>query len=144
MDYARCGGVALQRSGHFSPVEANTDHDGIGMAAEIEWLTQDLAQLDVSDANRVTEDGAEAVALSYAHSKSGWVVKRRLQRRESADWLLGIGPRWLALEVSGMASGNPHDRLKEKREQVSRCSLPAERLAVVVLFSTPTILAATA
>jgi hypothetical protein len=49
--------------------------------------------------------------------------------------------RWLALEVSGVASGDSFDRLNEKKRQVSRCSLPAERLAVVVGFERPAILA---
>jgi len=49
--------------------------------------------------------------------------------------------RWLALEVSGVALGDPSDRLNEKKKQVARCSLPAERLAVVVAFEQPAILA---
>jgi hypothetical protein len=70
------------------------------------------------------------------------VVKRRLQRRESADWLLRSDAGWLALEVSGTASGNPIARLEEKKLQVARCSLPADRLAIVVAFDRPSIVAA--
>jgi hypothetical protein len=134
--------LALQRAGHVSPVQTGVVHDGLGASAEIEWLPQDMTILEVLDRNRVTEDGAEAVALTYAHATAGWVVKRRLQRRESADWLLRSDAGWLALEVSGTASGNPIARLEEKKLQVARCSLPADRLAIVVAFDRPSIVAA--
>ena len=101
--------------------------------------------LGVLDRNRVTEDGAEAVALTYVNSKAGWVVKRRMNRGESADWLLTTGTRSLALEVSGTTETNPLPRLREKRQQVGHCTLaddyPVDRLAVVVAFSGPMILA---
>jgi hypothetical protein len=117
------------------------DHDGQETSAEIEWLTQGLTLLDVLDSHRVTEDGAEAVALTYANFKAGWVVKRRLQRGESADWLLRNEAGWLALEVSGMIAGDPLARLKQKQHQVSRCSLPVDRLAIVISFDRPLIMA---
>ena len=128
VDLPKCGALALQRSGHNSPVQAGVDDDGIKSMAEIEWLAQDLTVLAVLDTNRVTEDGAEAIALAYANSKAGWVVKRRLQRGESADWLLRNQGGWLALEVSGTIAGDPFARLEEKKQQVARCSLPADRI----------------
>ena len=143
-DIAKCGGLALQRAGHISPVEAGIDHDGLESIAEIEWLSQGLTILEVLDSNRVTEDGAEAIALTYANSKGGWTVKRRLQRGERADWLLFNEAGWLALEVSGMISGNPLTRLKEKQQQIARCSLPTDLLAVVVVFDRPLIMASSA
>jgi len=88
--------------------------------------------------------GAEALALIYASAKAGWVVKRRLQRGESADWPLSNDDDWLALEVSGVTAGGPAIRLKEKVKQVARCSLPVERLAVVVAFDRPLIMARSA
>ena|ERR1022692_917982 len=144
IDLSKCGGLALQRSGHVSPVRASVDHDGVGAMADIEWAFQDLALLNVLDSHRVTEDGAEAVALSYANSQAGWVVKRRMQRGESADWLLQNDAGWLALEVSGTIAGDPFVRLEEKKQQVTRCSLPASRLAIVVAFDGPSIVAASA
>jgi hypothetical protein len=140
-DLSRLGALALQRAGHASPVDAGVDHEGQAANAEIEWLVQELALLEVLDSKRVTEDGAEAVALAYASSWKGWVVKRRLQARERADWLLHNEGAWLALEVSGTAEGDPFARLKEKKQQVAQCSLPAERLAIVVAFDGPSILA---
>lgn len=139
VDLPKLGALALQRSGHSPPVEAEIDHSGRPAAAAIEWLIQErglLAQLDVK---RVTEDGAEAVALAYVHAAEGWTVKRRMQQGEKADWLLRDGDRWLALEISGTVEGDPRSRLQEKRKQLAQCTLPAERLAIVVSFEQPTI-----
>lgn len=142
-DYAKCGAISLQRSSHISPVKADIDHDGEATSTQVLWSHQDATVFDVIDSNRLTEDGAEAVALSYVHFKAAWVVKRRLQRGESADWLLNNASGWLALEVSGTVSGDPLARLAEKKEQVSRCTLPAQRLAIVVAFNNPSILVST-
>lgn len=140
-DLAKCGGLALQRAGHSSPIRAEIIHDSLKASAEIEWVSQSLALLRVLDSHRVTEDGAEAVALAYVNSKAGWAVKRRLQRGESADWLMRNETGWLALEISGTTAGDPHARLEEKKEQVAQCSLPADRLAIVVAFDRPCIVA---
>jgi len=140
-DYAKFGALAFQRAGHGSPVQAGVYHGAVEDTADIDWPAQDPTLLQVLDANRVTEDGAEAVALAYANASAGWVMERRLQRTESADWLLRSESRWLALEVSGVTLGDPFGRLKEKKKQVADCSLPAERLAIVVAFEQPAILA---
>lgn len=142
-DYLKFGSLALQRSGHISPVRSNVEHDGEKAATQIEWPRQDMSTLGAIDSQRVTEDGAEAVALAYVNLKASWVVKRRLQRGESADWLLNNSTGWLAMEVSGTVTDNPQHRLAEKKRQVALCSLPAERLAVVVAFDSPSILAGT-
>src|SRR5258708_39537831 len=83
VDLSKYGALAFQRAHHSSPVRAEVDHDGSMATAEIEWISQSIADLDILDTNRVTEDGAEAVALMYANCRSGWVVKRRLERRKS-------------------------------------------------------------
>lgn len=140
-DLSVLGALALQREGHASPVPASFNHDGQSTTGEIEWLTQDMKPLEVLDTHRVTEDGAEAVALAYVHAKDGWVVKRRLNRGECADWLLSNEACWLALEVSGTAHGEPLARLEEKKCQVARCSLLADRLAIVVAFRSPSLFA---
>jgi len=139
-DFAKLGALALQRAGHASPVRTGVYHGDVQDTADIEWHDQDLTLLQVLDGNRITEDGAEAVALAYASSSAGWVMKRRLQHSESADWLLHNEERWLALEVSGIAAGDPWARLEDKKRQVARCSLAADRLAVVVAFARPDIL----
>lgn len=144
-DLSRLGALALQRAGHTPPVGARVVHDGRKLSAEIEWLIDDLALLKVFDRNRVTEDGAEAVALAYLNCSAGWVIKRRMNRGEGADWLLLNKTGGLALEVSGTTARNAVSRLREKREQVARCTLPNDYpvslLAVVVAFREPLILA---
>ena len=47
------GALAFQRSGYSSPVLARTDHDGREGTAEVAWLSQNLALLDVLDDDRV-------------------------------------------------------------------------------------------
>jgi hypothetical protein len=140
-DYAKLGALALQRAEHVSPVRTGVYHGDVEDTADIEWHPQDSTLLRVLDSKRVTEDGAEAVALAYVNAWGGWAVKRRLQQSEGADWLLHHEKRWLALEVSGMAMGGPWARLKEKKAQVAGCPLAADRLAVVVAFDRPDILA---
>jgi hypothetical protein len=109
----------------------------------------DLAALalDLSDDKRVTEDGAEAVALAFVHACSGWTVARRIQQGGSGDWLLTSPSRkkmTLALEVSGTVTDDARRRLTVKLAQVAgvtekRCV----RAAVVVGFVGPEVLAAT-
>src|SRR5436305_6886887 len=98
--------LGLQRNGHESPVAIGLDLERVASQGSLAWLLSDLAELDQHDQNRITEDGAEAVALALAHRHRGWRVVRRLQPGEHGDWLLeqaGEGPRQLvALEVSGV------------------------------------------
>ena len=44
--------------------------------------------------------------------------------------------------ISGTVTDDPGGRLQQKKEQVARCTLPASRMAVVVAFTQPMILAA--
>lgn len=138
-DLGRLGAFAIQRERHISPTTAAVDHDGLKESATIEWIRQDAAFFRQIDSHRITEDGAEAVALAYFHSRSGWIVKRRLQRGENADWLLQRDAERLAIEVSGTRKGDPFTRLAVKKRQIGDCLLAAERLAIVVAFGGPSI-----
>lgn len=122
--YRRRGVLALARARHRPGVAArvvNGKKDGL---ATIRWTApkHHLPALEVLADNRVTEDGAEAVALAFVHARSEWTVSRRMQRGASADWLL-TGPARarlvLALEVSGVAEGDADARLKVKLAQVA-------------------------
>ena len=96
------------------------------------------------DAVRVTEDGAEAIALALVHELEGWTIHRRLPRGEHADWLLkrdGTGVR-MALEVSGTDEGPTEARLREKLRQVARASSAFKRVACVIRFTEPQALLA--
>ena len=144
-DYHSLGGLALQREGHASPAAAEIVENHFDRSTgEIVWLHQDTDRLEVLDTNRITEDGAEAIALTYVNERAGWIVKRRRQRNESGDWLLQNGSRWLVLEVSGTRTGDFAGRLAARINQVSGCTLRVnERIAVVVDFQSPTIAAGT-
>src|SRR5262249_16165631 len=113
------------------------------MRGQLAWPSCDLADLMQHDQNRVTEDGAEAIALALAYCDRGWRVVRRLQREEHADWLLeqtSAGTRQLvALEVRGVDRGRMTARLTEKLAQVARTSDVDQQWAVIVRFKKPMV-----
>jgi len=133
--------LGLQRNGHGSPVPVALDIERAAARGLLAWPGADVADLEQHDANRVTEDGAEAVVLALAHRARGWRVVRRMQREERADWLLehtGDGPRQVvALEVSGVNRGSISARLTEKLAQVSGSEDVDQRWAGVVGFEEP-------
>jgi hypothetical protein len=98
--------------------------------------------MEQHDCNRITEDGAEAVALALTHRHKGWRVIRRLQREEHADWLLEdtreSGRQVAALEVSGVDRGGIAQRLTEKLAQVAESVDADQRWTGVVGFEEPT------
>jgi Mg-chelatase subunit ChlI len=134
--------LGLQRNGHASPVAIHLDLEPSVIRGMLGWPGADLAALDQHDHNRVTEDGAEAVALALAHRDRGWRVVRRLQREEHADWLLEQldeqERQVVALEVSGVDRGTIAPRLAEKLAQVARAEDVDQRWAGVVGFEQPT------
>lgn len=134
--------LGLQRNGHGSPIAIHLDLEPVAIRGLLGWLGSDLAMLDQHDHNRVTEDGAEAVALALAYRDRGWRVVRRLQREEHADWLLEEmkeGERQVvALEVSGVDRGGIKARLTDKLSQVARAEDVDQRWAGVVGFEEPT------
>lgn len=147
--YRRRGALALARFRHAPGVTVGVANGPAQTRATIRWTAplEIKDALEVVDTNRLTEDGAEAVALAFVHTRSGWTVKRRVQREGFADWLL-TGPQHpkmaLALEVSGSGVDDAEQRLRSKLAQVSRFGgEPGLRAAVVVSFLEPRILAAT-
>src|SRR5690606_3816076 len=85
--YAHCAAIALQR--HHTPgVSAAVNADAERSDATILWTVRPAEDAEQKDAKRVTEDGAEAVALALVKHAWGWTVSRRLQQGESADWLM--------------------------------------------------------
>ena len=147
--YQRRGALALTRSQHAPGVSADVVNGAETFGATLRWtaIPSPKQALDVVDEIRLTEDGAEAVALAFVHARSGWQAKRRVQREGFADWLLqGASNRKLALalEVSGTASDDAEKRLRKKLAQVSRHAEKNNvRAALVVSFAEPRILAAT-
>jgi hypothetical protein len=134
--------LGLQRNGHGSPVAISLDLEPVAASGMLGWPGTELANLDQHDHNRVTEDGAEAVALALAHRDRGWRVVRRMQREEHADWLLeqqrGDEVRQIvALEVSGVDRGNIAARLADKLAQVALAEDVDQRWAGVLGFEEP-------
>jgi hypothetical protein len=137
--YAHHAALGLQRKQH---------PPGVGMPVWLDdqqhWSTlhwkpvpeDDAAQID---AHRITEDAAEAIALALAGAGKGWVLRRRLQRGEFADWLLIDAELGLvALEISGVDAVDPGQRrLREKLTQVARCTVAGKRAACVVELGPP-------
>jgi hypothetical protein len=135
--------LGLQRNGHETPVAINLDLERVASRGTLVWPGADLATLGQHDHNRVTEDGAEAVALALAHRHRGWRIVRRLQREEHADWLLEEmseeARQVVALEVSGVDRGGITSRLAEKLDQVARSEDVDQRWAGVVGFQEPAV-----
>lgn len=131
-------GLAFQRRGHEPGVELAYADDLSPSSAELFWEVSDTAGSPQVDQLRVTEDGAEAVALALTHVARRWVVRRRLQRGESADWLLiDSDGHLVALEVSGIDGAPERRRLTQKLAQVAKADGRFQRSACVVAFGPP-------
>jgi hypothetical protein len=100
-----------------------------------------MADAEQLDRHRVTEDGAEALALALVHAARGWVVRRRLQRGDFADWLLVEPSRThlVALEISGTDDTDDTQRMVDELEQVAKSSAGSQRAACVVRFLDPRV-----
>jgi hypothetical protein len=133
--------LALERNGHRSGAQLRCDLDRLSATDSLSWPAVDVDTIDQHDQNRLTEDGAEAVALALAFKHRTWRVLRRLQREEHADWLLEEvtthGHLTIALEVSGVARGEITSRLAAKLKQVAGTKDVDQRWAGVVGFEKP-------
>jgi hypothetical protein len=138
--YAHRAALALGRR-HGPGVAAEVTLDAESVEATLSWAERPAADALQLDYHRVTEDGAEAVALALVHASRSWVVLRRLQREEYADWLLRetTSRRLVALEVSGTDEGDGDARLSAKLAQVARSTAARKRAACVVGFLEPRI-----
>lgn len=79
--------LALERNAHTPGVRLSLDLERVLSSGLLSWPGADLNKIDQHDHNRITEDGAEAVALALVHGHRAWRVIRRMQREEHADWL---------------------------------------------------------
>lgn len=135
-------GLGLQRGGHASGVEIVLEVEHESSRGRLAWTVVEFRESAQHDRNRITEDGAEAIALAVANRAQGWRVVRRMQRKENADWLLertGDRRRHVAaLEVSGVERGSITKRLGEKLSQVAKSAGVSQRWAGVVGFQEPT------
>jgi hypothetical protein len=144
VEYSHRAGLGLERHRHAPGVSLATVFEGETPEASLHWVRPPVGDAEQLDRHRITEDAAEAVALALVHVARGWVVRRRLQRGESADWLLQDPEAGLvALEISG-CDAEDSDRLRRKLEQVSRATIASHRVACVVELSSPRATVATA
>src|SRR5208282_5421795 len=133
--------LGLQRNKHSSGADLQLAIENVVSRCVLTWPVADLGTAKQHDYNRITEDGAEAIALAVAHKARAWRVVRRMQREEHADWLLehqdkGIR-KLVAFEVSGIDRGSIAGRLREKAAQVAKSSDVDQRCAGVVGFERP-------
>ncbi len=137
-EYGYRAAAGLERHNHRTGTGLATRIEDKTGEARLHWISSQAGGVDQLDRNRITEDAAEAIALGLVHVARGWVVRRRLQRGESADWLLqDPQARLIALEVSGIDQGSDSERLRIKLEQVRRATVANRRAACVVELSTP-------
>ena len=135
--------LGLQRNGHSPGVNLQMAVQSTASACALLWAIAGPSAAKQHDYNRVTEDGAEAIALAVAHKTSAWRVVRRMQREEYADWLLehqaGGTRKLVAFEVSGVDKGSIVSRMKEKLAQVAKSRDVDHRCAGVVGFEQPEV-----
>jgi hypothetical protein len=136
--YAHRAALALLRSGHSPGTDLTVSLDDHPATANLDWETAPLDDGAQLDRHRVTEDGAEGIALALVAVAKGWQILRRLQRGESGDWLLRDSDNELfALEISGIDGDYNHRRLAQKIRQVSYATISINRFASVVAFGPP-------
>lgn len=142
-DIAQCAAVGLRRHGHAPGAEMVTRLDEADHVATLGWMTAPGGTDLQLDHKRVTEDAAEAIALALVNVAFGWVIRRRLQQGESADWLLeGPSKRLIGLEVSGVDAGDSEPRLRAKLLQAERLTIDCQHVACVVELASPRAVAA--
>ena len=143
-EYGHRAALGLERHGHEPGAILETILDRESGEAGLLWMRSATGDAEQLDQHRITEDAAEAIALALVHEAQGWVVRRRLQRGESADWLLhDPKARPVALEVSGIGEGEDPQRLRQKLEQVRGVTVAQHRAACVVEMPVPRATVAT-
>ena len=137
-EYAHRAALGLGRHQHQPGVGMPSALDNRLHETTVHWSPSESSDAEQLDRHRVTEDAAEAIALALVHVARGWVVRRRLQRGEFADWLLEDSHSTLvALEISGTDEADGTRRLLEKMEQVRKSNVANSRAACVVVLAVP-------
>lgn len=136
--FAHSAAIALAKYHAPPTTQLMASIDGMDTAARMTWVDAAPDDAEQLDRIRVTEGGAEAVALALVSVSRGWACARRLQRGESADWLLkDRDSQLIALEVSGIDGMPQAWRLAEKLRQAGRATITPLNSACVVAFEPP-------
>ena len=137
VDLAFNAAVGLQNWGHRPGDALPVSISDEDWKCTLSWRNAPRGSDEALDPKRVTEDGAEAIALAVVHEAKGWTVRARMRQGQFADWLLvDASGRRIALEVGGCA-GQDRSRLREKLDQVAKCRYDDVRAACVVEFQPP-------
>lgn len=135
--------IALQRR-HQPGVQLSGSMRGNELREAVLWKERSAELAEMEDFNRVTEEGAEALALALTGRRCGWIVRRRLQSRlsEGADWLMASGAHNVIVEVGGTDDGDLEALYRRKVSQAEEASWPKRtmRAACVVRFMDPKVL----
>ncbi|MBN1606962.1 MAG: hypothetical protein JW940_10040 [Polyangiaceae bacterium] len=136
--------VALERR-HDPGVRLTGMVNDAAIDEEIRWRRRTPSAAEYEDINRVTEEGAEAIGLALACSKSAWRIQRRLQARlaEGADWLMldtSTGST-VVLEIGGTDEQDLEPLLARKMDQARRSPFSERGMpaACVVRFLEPSV-----
>jgi hypothetical protein len=132
--------LALQRRGHAPRVKLLLAVGASVFEEALAW--EPRSGVHMLDERRVTEDGAECVALTIlGHHRGHWRLVRRLQprRKERADWLLEdtASGQEIVLEISGTDEGPFEPRVREKRSQAALAARGRRPAVSVVRFLEP-------
>ncbi|MBI2267101.1 MAG: hypothetical protein HYU64_18395 [Armatimonadetes bacterium] len=132
--YEHRAAVGLQRHSHKPGVPMQTCIDASPAVARLRWALTSLWDAQQLDFHQVTEDAAEGITLALIYEAHGWIVRRRLQLGEFADWLLRDRAGTLvALEIGGTDTSDGDARLVEKLKQVHKSKFDVRAACVVVL-----------
>lgn len=136
-EYTYRGALGLERQRHAPGAPIAAHWQGGERDATLLWSRVGGGGEQL-DRHRITEDAAEAISLAFVRVALDWVVRRRLQRGESADWLLrDANENLVALEVSGLNRTDGGRRLREKAAQAMRATICEQRAACVVDLAAP-------
>jgi hypothetical protein len=134
LEYSYRAAIGLNRHGHLSGSSLKISLDNEDQQGRLHWSKTRQEEDTQLDYIRVTEDTAEAITLALVNVVNGWVIRRRLQRGEFADWLLADrNNNTIALEVSGVDQSDVGKRrLQQKVKQVRQSSAARRKAACVV------------
>ena len=137
-------GLGLQRNRHSSGVDVQVTIEKAVSFSALAWPLADLGTIEQHDSKRITEDGAEAIALALAYRARAWCVVRRLQQGYFADWIMeyqdkGV-KKLVALEVGGTDHSSTKKYLSKKMAQVAQSTDVDQRCAGIVGFQQPEVL----
>jgi hypothetical protein len=139
LEYAYRAAIGLGRHGHVPGASWKASLDDDNHEGNLQCSTAEPDEGRQLDYIRVTEDAAEAIILALVSVARGWVVRRRLQRGEFADWLVADKDNnFVALEVSGIDVVDVGKRrLREKVAQVRQSVAAPRKAACVVELGPP-------